>query len=177
MECGSTNFAGHRVRYAIDRPPVKPFLSRIFLREGHLKYSVWHCSNRPGSCETCVVSFEDRRSNPLRFHAALCVLDYDSHTVPAIIVGKITHNPDARMSHMHDRGDSSRRANPQHGNLRGVWNGISIERDDPEGMTRQSQAANFRGAPVQDMNQDSLSLLHAGRFPWPSVRPLIVKDL
>jgi hypothetical protein len=66
--------------------------------------------------------------------------------VPAIIIGEIAHDPDARMIHFHNGGDTFRRSQPQDRHLRRVRHGIAIERDDLKRVARQCQAANLGSA-------------------------------
>jgi len=47
-----------------------------------------------------------------------------------VVISEIAYDPDARMIHFHNGGDSFRRAQPQDRYLRRVRNRIAIERDD-----------------------------------------------
>ena len=64
---------------------------------------------------------------------------YDPHAVAAIIVGEIAQNPDAWMSHVHNGGNPLRCANPQHRNRSWIRNGIAVEGDNLERVTRQAK--------------------------------------
>jgi hypothetical protein len=62
--------------------------------------------------------------------AATSVFNDTAHAVPAIIIGEIAYDPDARMIHFHNGADTFSRAQPQDRHLRRVRNGIAIESDD-----------------------------------------------
>ena len=61
--------------------------------------------------------------------------------MPAIIIGEIAYDPDTRMIHFHNGGDTFSRAQPQDRDLRRIRNGIAIEREDLKRVARQRKAA------------------------------------
>src|SRR5207248_7294268 len=105
-------------------------------------------SGRTGFCETRVVPAKGRWCDPFRLSAATSIFNDAAHAVPAIIIGEIAYDPDARMIHFHNGRDAFRRAQPQDGHLRWVRNRIAIERDDLERVTRQRKAANLGSASI-----------------------------
>ena len=68
------------------------------------------------------------------------------------------------MVHFYNGGNTLRRTEPQNGNIRRIGNRISIERDDLEGVPRQGEAANFRGAAIQNVKENALSSLDSDGF-------------
>src|SRR5207249_11282425 len=89
----------------------------------------WRCSCTAPR-ETRVVPGTRRRSDPFRLSATTSVFNDTAHAVPAIIIGEIAYDPDARMVHFHNGGDSFSRAQPEDRHLRRVRNRIAIECDD-----------------------------------------------
>jgi len=62
------------------------------------------------------------------------------------------------MSHMYNGRDPLCCAKPQHRNRSWIRNGIAVECDHFEGVTRQRQAANLGSASIQDVKQDTFAL-------------------
>jgi hypothetical protein len=81
------------------------------------------------------------------------------------------------MVHFHDRGNALGSAQPQQRNVRRCGNGIAVERYHPEDMARQSKAADFSGAGVDDMEQHPLALFHADGFAVTSHATVDAKQL
>src|SRR6266567_2975930 len=158
MKCSCAYFASHRVSDAIDGPSVEAVLRGIVFREGHFEGLVWWRRGCARFRETCVVPLERRRRNPLRFPGAPGVLHNNAHAVAAIIICEVSQNPDACMSHMYNGRDSLCCAKPQHRNRSWIRNGIAVEGDNLEGVTRQRQAANLGGASIEDVKQDAFAL-------------------
>src|SRR5208283_1576103 len=69
------------------------------------------------------------------------------------------------MCHFDDGRDPLRGTKPEHRNCDRVGHRISVQRNDIEGMTWQGKTANFGGASVQYVKQNSLALLDADGFP------------
>ena len=93
-----------------------------------------------------------------------CIFHHDAHTVVPVIVVKVPQNPNARMIHFDDGRNPFRCPQPQNGNRGWIRHWISIERDDLEGMTGQGEAADLRRTSVEDMKENTLSLLYPDRF-------------
>jgi hypothetical protein len=73
------------------------------------------------------------------------------------MVVEITHNPDAWMVHLDDCGDALCGADPQHRSLSWIRHRVAVEGNDLKRVPRQSKAADFRRASVQDMEQNALA--------------------
>jgi hypothetical protein len=65
------------------------------------------------------------------------VLYDNAHAVTAIIVRKITHNPDARMIHLDNGRNTFRRSEPEHRHFRRRGHYIAVYRNDFEGVSWQ----------------------------------------
>src|SRR6185312_8482863 len=102
-----------------------------------------------------------RRRDPLGLACSPGILYDDSHTVIAVIIGSVAHDPDARMVHLHNCGNPFCCAQPQHGNTCGIRYGIAIEGNYVKEVSGQRQTANLRGASIQHMEEDTLTLLYA----------------
>ena len=92
------------------------------------------------------------------------VFDDDAHAMGTILFIEVTENPHAGMIHFDDRGDAFGGAEPEDGDFRGSRNRIAVERDNFESVARKSQAANFGGAAVEDVEEDALAGFDANGF-------------
>src|SRR5207244_5013918 len=95
---------------------------------------------------------------PVHFPGAPGALHNNAHAVAAIIIGEVSQNPDAWMSHMYNGRDSLCCAKPQHRHRSWIRNGIAVEGDNLEGVTRQRQAANLGGGCIEDVKKDAFAL-------------------
>src|SRR2546430_16495968 len=86
--------------------------------------------------------------DPFRFARMASVFNDTAHAVLPVVISEIAYDPDPRMIHFHNGGDTFRRAQPQDRHLRRIGNGIAIESDDLKRVTRQCQAANLGSASV-----------------------------
>src|SRR5215469_1248538 len=68
------------------------------------------------------------------------------------------------MIHFYNSGNTLRCTQPQNGNMRGIRDRVSIERDDFEGVAGQGEAPNLRRAAIQNVKQNALALLNSNRF-------------
>ena len=82
----------------------------------------------------------------------------------AIIIGKISQDPDSRMVHLDDCRNAFSCAQPEHRHAHRIRHGIPVQSHDQEGMPRQREAANFGGAAIQYVKQNSFAMLHTDRF-------------
>jgi len=57
-------------------------------------------------------------------------------------------------------GNSFRGPEPEHRNLGGRGYGVAVERHDPKGVPGQREAANLRGAAIQDVEEHALAVFH-----------------
>src|SRR5438552_6553484 len=105
-----------------------------------------------------------RWCDPFRFARMASVFNDTAHAVLPVVIGEIAYDPDTRMIHFHNGGDTFSRAQPQDRHLRRVRNGIAIERDDLKRVARQCQAANLRSASIQNVKKDAFPLSHTNRL-------------
>ena len=103
-----------------------------------------------------------RRPDRLAFLTG--ILDDNAHAVAAIIIRQVAHDPYAGMVHRHHRRNALRRSQPKHGNVSRIRHPIAVERDDLERMSRQRKAANLGRAPIQNVEEHALALLHPNRL-------------
>src|ERR1700740_734122 len=113
MERGWSHSTGHGVGNAIDRPSIESFLGGIVLGKGHVDRFIRRLAARTGFGETQVVPMTRNRLDPLSLALLPGIFDHDAHAVAAVIVVEISEDPDARMIHLDDSGDSLRCAQPQ----------------------------------------------------------------
>src|SRR5438128_12279886 len=90
-----------------------------------------------------------------------CVLEDNARAVTAIVVVKVTHDPDTGMIHFHNGGDTLACAKPQNRHVRGIRDRIAIEGHNLEGMAWQRKPANFLGASNQTRQRDPFKVLYA----------------
>ena len=63
-------------------------------------------------------------ASTLRLAVVARILHDDPHAVTAIVIREITHDPNAGMIHLDDRGNALRRSEPQHRHFRGFGTGL-----------------------------------------------------
>src|SRR5882672_8471076 len=150
-------------RDIIDRPQVEAILSGILLGKLHLEDLVRFWA-RGCAAKVGIVPAKRFWRNPLRLAFLPGIFDHDTQAVMAIVVRQITHNPNPRMIHLHDGRDPFSCAQPESRDLCGLWNYISVQGNNREGVSGQRQAANFGGASIQDMEQHPLSSFYPYRL-------------
>ncbi len=97
--------------------------------------------------------------------------------MPAVVVGEIAHHPNAGTVQLDDGGDALGGPEPQHGHLRWRRYRIAVERDDPEGVAGQSEAAISPALAFNTWNSTRSPCFTRIGSPWPSIFPLIPKQL
>ena len=146
---------------------LKPFSAPLCLTIVNSIVSSGLAGDAPGLPNTRVVPLERLRLRPLRLALGTGVLDDDPHAALAVVVGKIAHDPDARMVHLDDGRDALGRPEPEHRHVLRRRHRIAVERDDFERVSGQREAADFAGAGVQDVEQHAFALLHADGLAVP----------
>src|ERR1700692_2244059 len=91
--------------------------------------------------------------HPGRLFLVSCVFNYDAHTVTAIVIRKITHDPHTRMIHLDDGRNPFRRSEPENRHFSGCRYRIPVQCYDLEEMSRQRQAANLSCTGIQNVKQ------------------------
>jgi len=102
VESGSRCHLVSRIGYAVDRPLIESFNRGVLLFEEHVKDLVGLLRAAGARiAEMRVVPFERLRWKPLRLAFVTGVLDHGAHAVMAIVVGKVSHDPNAGVVHLH----------------------------------------------------------------------------
>src|SRR5581483_9990930 len=164
MERSRSWFSRHGICHAVDCPAIKPMLGRVLFFKEHFKGLIRGCGIRVRLGKAEIVPPGMRRRDPLCLARSPGILYDDSHTVIAVIIGSVAHDPYARMVHLHNCRNPFCSAQPQHRNAYGIRYGIAIQGNHVKGMSGQRQTANLSGASIQNMEEDPLALLYANRL-------------
>ena len=140
---------------------LNPSESGVLLLEGHVEDFVGLRRGSGWVSEVSVVPLEGAGREPLRFGFVSGILDDDAHAVMTVVVGEIAHDPNSRMIHFNDGGDTFGGAKPKTGDADGLRQGIAVHCDDAEGVAWESEAADLAGAAVEDVEEDALALFDA----------------
>src|SRR5499427_6188906 len=160
--CGN-GFVAHRISYAVNRPAVEALHCCIVFGEQHVEGFI-RCRNVAVLPKLAIVPLERRRRHPLRLALHARILHHNSHAVMPVVVGRVTHDPNARMVHLHDGGNALRCAQPQHRHTCRIRHGIAVQRHHAKNVSRQRQAANLCRAAVEHVKEHALPTLDAYRF-------------
>src|SRR6185437_4940034 len=153
----------HREGGAIDGPFVEAVQRRIVLGKRHLE-SLVRRGGRLLLAENRVVPAIAGRLYPFRLAGAPGIFDHNAHALAAVVVGHISQHPYTGVLHFHDSRDTLGGPEPEHRHFDRLRHRIAVERHDLETMTRHCEAADFRGAAVDDMKQHAFALLDADRL-------------
>src|SRR5271167_5191328 len=119
MEGGGDDSLRHGIGPSINRPSVKTPFGGVVLGKHHLECLVRRRSGGTSFGKTRVVPREALRRDPNRLCLMSRVLHYNTHTVRAIVMREITHDPNTWTVHLDNRRNAFRRSEPEHRDLGG----------------------------------------------------------
>ena len=81
---------------------LNPSVGGVVFRESHLDGLIRSGRERVRLREARVIPARLGRSEPLALATLAGVFDHDAHAVATVVVGKIAHDPYARVVHFHN---------------------------------------------------------------------------
>src|SRR5579862_6984064 len=162
-------FGGHLAtgeNLVVDGPEIEAVFGGILFGEGHLDGFVGRRGLGSGmrAGKTRVVPMEGRGSEPLRLSLVSSVFNNDAYAVFAVVVGKIAENPHAGVVHFDDGGNAFGGPEPKGGDHSGSSHWIAVERQNSEAVAGKSEAANLRGAAIENVKEHPFAWLYANGF-------------
>src|ERR1700677_447169 len=114
---------------------------------------------------------------PSRLAAAARILDCNPHARRHDVLAHFAEDPGAGLVHLHQRADTLRGSQAQHGHQLRLSYGIAIERDHVELMPGKTNPGPSGGLGFRILKNTCWPALTRSGSPKPNTRPLMVETL